>query len=106
MILRGPPPESAPPRQNARCAAQGWILTPPPPFAPLSTHATLLLADGEHVKVVAERLGHSTTRLTMDTYAHVLKGMQQGAADRLDAMFGGAGAVGLDLDTGERFGVK
>jgi integrase len=53
------------------------------------THATLLLANGENVKVVAERLGHSTSRLTLDPYAHVLEGMQKGAADRLDAMFGG-----------------
>jgi integrase len=49
--------------------------------------ATLLLLAGEDSKVVAERLGHSTTRLTQDTYQHVLPGMQERAAAKLDAIF-------------------
>lgn len=48
--------------------------------------ATLLLADGENVKVVSERLGHGSVALTLDTYAHVLPHMQQRAAERLDDM--------------------
>ena len=44
------------------------------------THATLLLAEGVHPKVAAERLGHATTRMTLDVYSHVLPGMQEGAA--------------------------
>ncbi|MEC1523232.1 tyrosine-type recombinase/integrase [Neobacillus niacini] len=35
-------------------------------------HATLLLQQGVHPKVVSERLGRSTIRITMDTYTHVL----------------------------------
>lgn len=50
------------------------------------THATLLLAAGEHPKVVQERLGHSTITLTLDTYSHVVPGMQERAAERLDAI--------------------
>lgn len=50
------------------------------------THATLLLAADEHLKVVSERLGHSTIRLTADTYSHVLEGMQQGTANKLEDM--------------------
>lgn len=50
------------------------------------THATLLLAAGEHPKVVQERLGHSTITLTLDTYSHVVPGMQERAAERLDAL--------------------
>lgn len=46
--------------------------------------ATLLLANGEPVKVVQERLGHSTAVLTMDRYAHVIEGAQQRAAESLD----------------------
>lgn len=46
--------------------------------------ATLLLALGEHPKLVAERLGHSTTRLTLDTYSHVLPQMHRSSAERLD----------------------
>jgi integrase len=47
----------------------------------------LLLLAGEDAKVVAERLGHSTTRLTQDTYQHVLPGMRERAASELDAIF-------------------
>jgi integrase len=44
------------------------------------THATMLLELGVHPKVVAERLGHASTRMTMDVYSHVLPGMQGQAA--------------------------
>lgn len=44
------------------------------------THATLLLKAGVHVKVVSERLGHSNIAFTMNTYQHVLPGMQAEAA--------------------------
>ena len=37
--------------------------------------------------MVAERLWHSTTRLTQDIYQHVLPGMQERAAAKLDAIF-------------------
>ncbi len=50
------------------------------------THATLLLKDGIFVKVVSERLGHASVAITLDTYAHVLPGMQGEAAARLDAI--------------------
>jgi integrase len=48
------------------------------------THATLLLKAGVPIKVVSERLGHSTPGFTMATYQHVLPGMQAEAA----ALFG------------------
>lgn len=50
------------------------------------TCATLLLLAGENPKVVAERLGHASVTLTLDTYSHVLPDMQQGAADKLQRM--------------------
>ena len=43
-------------------------------------HATLALTAGVNPKVVRERLGHSTIAVTMDTYSHVLPGMQEEAA--------------------------
>jgi len=52
------------------------------------TCATLLLAAGESIKVVSERLGHASITLTADVYSHVLPTMQQGAAEKLEAMFG------------------
>ncbi|HME70122.1 MAG TPA: site-specific integrase [Myxococcota bacterium] len=51
--------------------------------------ATLLLAQGVHPKIVQERLGHSSIVLTLDTYSHVLEGMQREAAVKLDAILGG-----------------
>lgn len=49
------------------------------------TCATLMLANGEHPKVVAERLGHSDGGITLNRYSHVSSGMQRGAASRADA---------------------
>ncbi len=47
------------------------------------THATLLLRAGVNPKVVSERLGHSSVAFTLDTYAHVIPGMQSEAAELL-----------------------
>ena len=44
------------------------------------THATLLIKAGVPVKVVSERLGHATAAFTIETYQHVLPGMQADAA--------------------------
>jgi len=44
------------------------------------THATLLLKDGTHPKIVQERLGHSNISMTLDTYSHITPDMQQAAA--------------------------
>jgi integrase len=49
------------------------------------THATQLLRQGVHPKVVSERLGHATVGITLDVYSHVLPGMQAEAASRTDA---------------------
>jgi integrase len=54
------------------------------------TCATLLLLAGTHPKVVAERLGHASVTLTLDTYSHVLPTMQEEAAGRLEALLYGA----------------
>ncbi len=55
------------------------------------THASLLLQAGEHAKVVSERLGHSSVAFTLDTYGHLMPGMEAGAAAKLDGLFGPAG---------------
>lgn len=49
------------------------------------THATQLLRQGVHPKIVSERLGHSNISITLDTYSHVLPGMQEEAIAALDA---------------------
>jgi integrase len=53
------------------------------------TCATLLLQAEKSPKVVAERLGHSTVVLTLDTYSHVLPTMQKDATDVLERMLYG-----------------
>jgi integrase len=55
------------------------------------TSATLLLADGEPVHIVSERLGHADVSITLNVYAHVLKTHQQGAANRISALLHGLG---------------
>jgi integrase len=52
--------------------------------------ASLLLAGGEHPKVVQERLGHATIAVTMDIYSHVMPNMQKDAAERLDRLLASA----------------
>ncbi len=44
------------------------------------THGSLLLKEGLPVKVVSERLGHANVAFTMQTYQHLLPGMQADAA--------------------------
>lgn len=39
---------------------------------------------GVNPKVVQERLGHSSISVTMDTYSHVVPGMQELAALKFD----------------------
>jgi integrase len=48
------------------------------------TTASLLLSQGVHPKVVQEMLGHSQISLTLDTYSHVLPGLQDEAASKMD----------------------
>ncbi len=53
------------------------------------THATLLLKESIHLKIVSERLGHSGIQITADVYSHVTPDMQRQAADSIDsALFG------------------
>jgi integrase len=51
--------------------------------------ATLGLDAGEYLKTVSERLGHSTIKLTADTYAHVQESMKRRSADAREALLFG-----------------
>lgn len=48
------------------------------------THATMLLEQGIHPKIVQERLGHEKVSTTLDTYSHDSMNMQKNAIDILD----------------------
>ena len=53
------------------------------------THATLMLEAGVHIKVVQERLGHSSIAITGDVYSHVTPGLQDEAAERVARLMDG-----------------
>jgi integrase len=48
------------------------------------TAATEMLRHGLHPKVVSERLGHASTRVTLDVYSHVVPTLESDAAARVD----------------------
>jgi len=50
------------------------------------THASLLLKQNIHPKVVQERLGHATIAVTLDMYSHVAPGLQEAAAASFDKL--------------------
>ena len=50
------------------------------------THASLMLKQGVHPKIVQERLGHASIQITLDTYSHVAPGLQEAAATGFDKM--------------------
>ena len=56
-------------------------------------HATLMLLQGVHPKVVSERLGHASVGITLDTYSHVLPTMQTEAVRAFDELFPAAMAL-------------
>lgn len=49
------------------------------------TCASLLIAAGVHAKAIQVRLGHSTFRMTMDVYGHLLPSLDDALAATLDA---------------------
>ena len=50
--------------------------------------ATLLIAQGVHARVIAEILGHTDIRLTMNLYGHVADETQRHAVNKLDTVYG------------------
>jgi integrase len=51
------------------------------------THVTMLIKQNVNVKVISERVGHSSIQITLDKYSHVLPSMQKHVADELDKLF-------------------
>ena len=48
------------------------------------TFASLMLLRGAKPKVISEALGHASVAFTMDTYSHIISGMQEDAMALLD----------------------
>jgi len=53
------------------------------------THATMLLEQGIHPKIVQERLGHRKITTTLDTYSHVSMNLQMQAVGKFDEYLSG-----------------
>lgn len=51
------------------------------------TAASVMIMQGIHAKTISERLGHSSIKITMDIYGHVMQETDQGAADSMDFLF-------------------
>lgn len=54
------------------------------------SHATAALAAGVNVKVISERLGHSSVGITMNCYQHVIPAMEEAAASKIASLIFGA----------------
>lgn len=48
------------------------------------TYGSLLIDQGEHPKYIQNQMGHSSINVTMDTYGHLMKTVNQDSARRLD----------------------
>jgi integrase len=57
------------------------------------SYATAALAAGVPAKVVSERLGHANIAITMDTYSHVLPGLDEQAAGQVARLILGEGSA-------------
>ena len=51
------------------------------------THASLMLQQVTDMKTISTRLGNSSVAFTMDTYAHLLPGMQKAAMEKFEETF-------------------
>jgi integrase len=57
------------------------------------THVSVLLGAGVNIKAVSSRLGHASVALTLSTFAHLLPGADQDAAQRIDDLLSGSKRV-------------
>ena len=67
---------------------KGYMQLPKISFHDLRhTHATILLLHGENIKVISERLGHESVKITLDTYSHILPTMEEHTSLLLENIF-------------------
>jgi integrase len=60
-------------------------------------YASAALAAGIPAKIVSERLGHATVQITLDTYSHVLPGLDAQAAETVARLIVGDGPASTDV---------
>ena len=59
------------------------------------TFAGFLIAEGAHPRAIMERMGHSSITVTLNTYGHLLPGLEERLTEALDC---GAGKPGWPPD--------
>jgi integrase len=57
------------------------------PYVTRHTHATHLLADGQDILAVSQRLGHANVTMTLSRYHHVIPSMEQKVVDAAQRLF-------------------
>jgi len=92
-LLVGDPPARAAEHSDLQQFLEGRRLKPPLKRAELlqfgfhdlrQTCATILLMAGKHPKYVQELLGHTSIFIALDTYSHVIEGMDGGLTEAMD----------------------
>jgi len=58
-----------------------------------------MLKSGVHPKIVSERLGHATVAFTLDTYTHVVPGLQEAAAKAFDNLFTAPATLSAEINS-------
>jgi integrase len=48
------------------------------------THVAWLIESGVHPKVISDRVGHASIKITMDLYGHLMEGLDASAADAIE----------------------
>ncbi len=66
------------------------------------TYASLLIANGEHPKYIQTQMGHSSIKVTMDTYGHLMQATNAQAAEKLATLALGSKTCSNYVATGER----
>jgi integrase len=57
------------------------------------TYASLLINQGEHPKYIQNQMGHSSIKVTMDVYGHLMEDTNPEAASKLgNSIFGDDGS--------------
>lgn len=74
-------------------AVERSVGEPMRPYDLRHTHVALLIEKGAHAKVIADRLGHTSIRTTMDTYGHLLEGVEAQVVDLLGSSEPGGQAL-------------
>jgi integrase len=64
------------------------------------TYAALLIDQGEHPKYIQRQMGHSSIKVTMDTYGHLMEETNQEAPKRLDETLFGKNGDQMETTSG------